>query len=248
MRDLLEEMAADQPLPEWSLESRDEDRANSSSRLTSDRVGAIPRGVLSFLSKRFGEGRLPRDIALYHAESLAEELARSYGRLAERATETRVRLVCCRPSGREQRRLQHLREVVAKVRLERRRCMVHHGMVDRFTAEELAGIEAILLDRRRQLLCDFQRLEEADAQNAPDGPATPSHLAELGSELQASDISLGRRESESVEIREIDDALARIHAESFGLCEACGAPISKTRLEAIPYAALCLACKTLEET
>jgi DnaK suppressor protein len=126
--------------------------------------------------------------------------------------------------------------------------MTHNGTADGFTADELAAIESVLLERRRQLLGDFRALEDADAQNAPDGSAMPSHLAELGSDLQASDISLGRRESESSEIQEIDEALARIRRGSFGLCEACETPISKARLEAIPYAGLCLACKTLEET
>jgi DnaK suppressor protein len=126
--------------------------------------------------------------------------------------------------------------------------MAHNGVVERFTRDELSGIEAILLERRRLLLGDYRALEDADSQNLPDGSATPSHPAELGSDLQSSDISLGRRESECAEIREIDEALARLRLGSYGLCEACEAPISKARLEAIPYAGLCLACKTIEET
>lgn len=48
-------------------------------------------------------------------------------------------------------------------------------------------------------------------------------------------------------IVQIDDALARIDAGSFGVCERCGGPIGKDRLEAIPYATFCLECKRLEE-
>jgi RNA polymerase-binding transcription factor DksA len=40
-------------------------------------------------------------------------------------------------------------------------------------------------------------------------------------------------------------ALARIDAGTFGSCERCGNPIPPERLEAIPTATLCVACKQL---
>ena len=43
---------------------------------------------------------------------------------------------------------------------------------------------------------------------------------------------------------EIDAALTRVHAGTYGLCESCGNPIPEARLEALPEAALCVACKT----
>jgi len=45
-------------------------------------------------------------------------------------------------------------------------------------------------------------------------------------------------------IEEIDRALAKIDAGTYGTCENCGQPIAEARLEAIPYAALCVACKS----
>ena len=42
---------------------------------------------------------------------------------------------------------------------------------------------------------------------------------------------------------EIDDALAKIKAGHYGACEGCGGLIPKARLEALPYARLCIACK-----
>ena len=41
----------------------------------------------------------------------------------------------------------------------------------------------------------------------------------------------------------IEDALARIRQERFGVCEQCGQPISKARLEAVPWARHCKDCK-----
>ena len=42
---------------------------------------------------------------------------------------------------------------------------------------------------------------------------------------------------------EVVAALARIDAGTFGTCERCGNPIPEERLEAIPTATLCVACK-----
>src|SRR2546425_3706375 len=46
------------------------------------------------------------------------------------------------------------------------------------------------------------------------------------------------------EIEEIDRALAKIDIGTYGLCEQCGQPIPRPRLKALPYAALCVSCKS----
>ncbi len=43
-------------------------------------------------------------------------------------------------------------------------------------------------------------------------------------------------------IVEIQDALARISLGTYGLCEVCGAPVARERLEAIPRARHCVEC------
>jgi DnaK suppressor protein len=48
-------------------------------------------------------------------------------------------------------------------------------------------------------------------------------------------------------IRLIDSALSRIRNERYGLCMRCGKKIPQERLEAIPYAMMCISCKSTEE-
>ncbi len=48
-------------------------------------------------------------------------------------------------------------------------------------------------------------------------------------------------------IQQIDDALARMDEGTYGHCEACGEPIEAARLEALPYATLCLEDKQRSE-
>ena len=43
-------------------------------------------------------------------------------------------------------------------------------------------------------------------------------------------------------LRAIEDALARIRHEEFGTCGECGEPISKARLEAVPWTTYCRDC------
>jgi RNA polymerase-binding transcription factor DksA len=45
-------------------------------------------------------------------------------------------------------------------------------------------------------------------------------------------------------VEEIDDALKRIVDKTYGYCERCFQPIPKPRLRALPYARLCVACKS----
>ncbi len=43
-------------------------------------------------------------------------------------------------------------------------------------------------------------------------------------------------------LAEVDAALVRVDAGTYGVCEACGSPIGDARLEALPAARLCIGC------
>ena len=45
-------------------------------------------------------------------------------------------------------------------------------------------------------------------------------------------------------IEDIDHALAKIEAGTYGLCEGCGQPIPRARLKALPQARMCVTCKS----
>ncbi|GHT48625.1 conjugal transfer protein TraR [Spirochaetia bacterium] len=45
----------------------------------------------------------------------------------------------------------------------------------------------------------------------------------------------------------IESAITRIRQGKYGFCMKCGKKIPRTRLEALPYALLCIECKTEEE-
>jgi DnaK suppressor protein len=44
-------------------------------------------------------------------------------------------------------------------------------------------------------------------------------------------------------LRDVERALAKIDGGTYGMCERCGDPIAAERLEALPWAVLCIDCK-----
>jgi len=52
-----------------------------------------------------------------------------------------------------------------------------------------------------------------------------------------------RKNTENL-LRQVEAALARFEKGTYGLCLQCGQPIDPARLEAIPYAQLCIKCQS----
>jgi DnaK suppressor protein len=57
--------------------------------------------------------------------------------------------------------------------------------------------------------------------------------------------ALGTQELRRLQL--IESALARVENKKYGLCARCSKKIPRERLEAIPYALLCIECKSSEE-
>lgn len=53
---------------------------------------------------------------------------------------------------------------------------------------------------------------------------------------------LALRDKERHQLRQVEEALARLDAGTYGRCASCGAAIASERLEAIPWAAHCIDC------
>ncbi len=64
--------------------------------------------------------------------------------------------------------------------------------------------------------------------------------ADEASELEKR-LALEKRVGES--LNEVEHALQKYEAGTYGLCDSCGQAIEQARLEAIPQASLCLSCK-----
>ena len=70
-----------------------------------------------------------------------------------------------------------------------------------------------------------------------------NHPAELGTELFQVELNNALVVHQEHIKKEIDDALGRIDKGDYGICELCGKDIKEERLEALPYARLCIECE-----
>jgi RNA polymerase-binding transcription factor DksA len=80
-----------------------------------------------------------------------------------------------------------------------------------------------------------------------DSNGMPIHMAELGSDNFEQEFTLGLMEAEEDTLTLIDAALDRVDRGSFGRCVECDGPISKARLNAIPYTPVCIKCAEQRE-
>jgi DnaK suppressor protein len=104
-----------------------------------------------------------------------------------------------------------------------------HAEVDGLTAE-ISQAEAEIAERLGDAVGD-----------AGDDPAD----AGAKTFQREHELALTQKNRESLERSE--RALERIEHGTFGVCESCGQPIGKARLQVFPKATLCVACKQREE-
>lgn len=73
------------------------------------------------------------------------------------------------------------------------------------------------------------------------------HMADHGTDNFDREFALNLVSAEHDVLYEIDDALRRIDDATYGICEGCGCQVEKARLEALPFARLCIHCKSEKE-
>ncbi len=75
----------------------------------------------------------------------------------------------------------------------------------------------------------------------------PIHMADIGSDNFEQEFTLSLMQSEGAALDQIEAALERIEDGVYGECEECGAKIPKARLDALPYAIMCVKCASRVE-
>jgi DnaK suppressor protein len=110
--------------------------------------------------------------------------------------------------------------------------------------KDLEQFREMLLEKHRQLVGDVGGLQdEALSKNRQDAAGDlskqPIHMADIGSDNYAQELTLGLIEGERALLREIEDALDRIDRGTYGVCTATGQAIGKARLRATPWTKYC---------
>ena len=113
---------------------------------------------------------------------------------------------------------------------------------------DLGDRRAQLLDLRSRVLGAAHDIVEGDVDDSElSSAAGDQHIADHASEMVDREVDESLEENAELLVRDIDHALRKIDEGTYGKCERCGREIPPERLEAVPYATLCVTCKQLEE-
>ena len=116
----------------------------------------------------------------------------------------------------------------------------------KFSATFLEKQETKLAELRDHILDQMQGVAQ-DSLREPasgGGSAFGMHQADAGSDAYEKDFALSLLSQEQDALYEIEEALKRIEAGTYGVCEMSGQPIPVNRLEAIPFARFTVDCQS----
>lgn len=109
-----------------------------------------------------------------------------------------------------------------------------------------------LIELRETHLKEKKAMEESYLYNSQreasgDLSAYSIHMADIAADSYEREKNAGLANNINNILYEIDEALYRIEKGEYGLCEVCHNKINDERLQAMPYARMCIDCKRMEE-
>jgi len=111
----------------------------------------------------------------------------------------------------------------------------------------------MLLDERERVRSALDNLHVENPGSLQDetgelvSSSADNHLGDMATETFDREMGYTLEDNSEGVLAAIEGALERIEAGTYGTCQRCGKPISEERLEALPYAELCIDCKRAVE-
>ncbi len=108
----------------------------------------------------------------------------------------------------------------------------------------LKNLRESLLETKNKLLDEFESVLRNEREGNVDEGRDSYDLA---TEERDREISFILSDRERTKLKQVEDALARIADDSYGVCESCGLEIAEERLSAMPFSRLCRDCQQDQE-
>ncbi|WP_374773566.1 TraR/DksA C4-type zinc finger protein [Streptomyces sp. NBC_01310] len=119
---------------------------------------------------------------------------------------------------------------------------------DPWTAKEVEDARTELLSEVLRLRAELDASEVAISGLMRDsGDGAGDDQADTGTKNITRESELALAANASSMLEQTERALERLEAGTYGLCENCGKPIGKARMQAFPRATLCVDCKQKQE-
>ena len=115
--------------------------------------------------------------------------------------------------------------------------------VSRISVREWGPIRRKLVEMRNDLLRAVRQKQEMEV-----GSVDVGDEADQASNSLEKEMLFELNDNERTTLDQIEGALRKMEKNVYGLCESCQKPISKPRLEAVPFARYCITCQSSSES
>ena len=109
----------------------------------------------------------------------------------------------------------------------------------------------LLEEERKRVQDAIENLHQENpgsiADETDEAPYQGNHMGDVATATFDREMASTLEDNSTHVLNEIDAALARVEEGTFGMCKACGNPIDPERLEALPWATLCIGDKRKQE-
>ena len=119
------------------------------------------------------------------------------------------------------------------------------------TKTQLKEFRKLLLEERAKFAGEIQAIAREASKNPREASGDLSgytmHMADMSADTYEREMVLGLASNEQEVLYQIDEALKRFDDGTFGVCQQCNKAITLSRLHAVPYGSLCIACQRDKE-
>jgi DnaK suppressor protein len=121
------------------------------------------------------------------------------------------------------------------------------------TTLDVDRFRGVLLDERDRVRAAIEYLHEENPGSLLEetgehvSASAENHMGDTASATFDRELDYTLEDNSEHVLGEIDAALKRIDDGTFGRCGRCGEPIAEARLEALPWATMCIECRRREE-
>jgi len=123
--------------------------------------------------------------------------------------------------------------------------------LERYSKDDAQFFHDLIVERRNNISKQLGVLTEATRNTVQDYSGDNStyslHMADQGTDAQEREKGFLLASREGRYLKYLDRALEMLKEGTYGTCQDCGDQIQKKRLELVPTAKLCIACKLKEE-
>lgn len=110
---------------------------------------------------------------------------------------------------------------------------------------------ARLIEERGRIEADLAGLDsemiDLGLSQQDEGGGAGNHIADDATDVMEQQRNLALIANLQDRMRDVVRSLERLDEGTYGTCERCQKPIAPERLEALPFATLCIACQSLED-